>query len=172
MNALIPHIYTFILPLFTGNILHMLVVKKNLFSNIAVPVSASLFGSGKTYRGFIVLPVTCGCCSLLVSFFRDDPHHLAAFSTGYLLGFFYLLGELPNSYIKRKMGISSGETHPAYRWVQLAADKLDSLLLLALAYYFLVEISPGLLAVLILLSFLLHIAFSWILFRLRLKKSI
>jgi len=170
MKALIPHIYAFVLPLFIGNMLHMVIVKKNLFSALAKPLSTDLFGSGKTYRGFILLPLLCACCSVIISLFmRGDL--LLSFSMGFLLGFFYMLGELPNSWLKRRMGIPPGASNANYKWLQFAADKLDSLLLLAIVYYFLVEIAFILLVKLILLSFIIHIIFSWILFRLRIKKS-
>lgn len=171
MKALTPHLYAFVLPLFIGNILHMLVVKKNLFSALAKPVSEPLFGKGKTYRGFIVLPLCCACSSFIVSFFTHSDL-LLSFSTGFLLGFFYMLGELPNSRIKRKMGISSGESDARYRLLQLVVDKLDSLIVLAIVYYFLVEIPFILLVKLIVLSLGIHLIFSWILFRLRIKKNI
>ncbi|MCW3104799.1 MAG: hypothetical protein JWO09_3239 [Bacteroidetes bacterium] len=170
MKALIPHLYAFVLPLFIGNMLHMLVVKKDMFRTLAKPISIDLFGSGKTYRGFILLPLMCACCSLITSLFTHSAP-LLSFSTGFLLGFFYMLGELPNSWLKRRMGIPPGGSNANYKWLQLAADKLDSLIVLAIAYYFLVEISFMLLVKLILLSFIIHIIFSWILFRLRIKKS-
>jgi len=47
MKDFIPHIYTFILPLFVGNVLHMLIVKGNYFKFAARPISVPLFGAGK-----------------------------------------------------------------------------------------------------------------------------
>lgn len=170
MKELIPHILVFILPLFFANTLHMVVVKLNVLNVLAKPISSELFGTGKTYRAFVVLPLFTGLFSLI--FQSDSEDLIRVFLLGSVFGFVYLLAELPNSYIKRKMGIGSGETHPQRKVFQRIMDKLDSILVLGITYYFVAEISFKLLTFLLLLSFIIHITFSYLLFRIKLKKNI
>ena len=172
MENLTPHIYTFILPLFVGNVIHMLVVKKNYLSFAAKPISAVLFGAGKTYRGFVVLPLVCGLASLL---FRSAVLHEAdrwwSFCVGFILGLAYLVGEFPNSFIKRRLGIASGAHHPHYKLLQNIVDKSDSLLFACVVYFFITYITIGTTVLLFAVSFFIHVTFSWLLVQLRVKKS-
>ena len=112
------HIILFVLPLTLANLLHMLVVKLDLFSLLAKPVSMRLFGAGKTYRGFVLLPfftaLLCGVGGYL--FYAELT--VTTFMLGALLGLVYAIGELPNSFVKRQLKIKSG-AHGAYRWLQL-----------------------------------------------------
>ncbi len=166
------HIYTFILPLFVGNVLHMLLVKRNTFAWLARPLSLPLFGAGKTYRAFLVMPLVCGfTCLLLRTAVLHDANLGWSFAMGFILGLVYLLGELPNSYVKRHMGIGAGQSHDRLKWLQYVIDKTDSLLPMCLVYYFLVAISVRDLLLLFFVSFLIHVTFSWLLFRIRVKKS-
>jgi hypothetical protein len=172
MTDLIPHLYTFVLPLFCGNVLHLAVIKLNLLPVLTFPIAEKHFGKGKTYRGFLALPVLTALGSGLfgmgqasISIVEND------FLLGAILGFVYMLGELPNSFVKRKLGIQSGESASKYRFLQAFIDKLDSLTLLAVAYYFLVAITFTNLCILITFSFVLHVIFSYLFFKLKLKKS-
>ncbi len=172
MAAFIPHIYTFILPLFVGNLLHMVIVKRNLLAGLAVPLSLPLFGAGKTYRAFVVLPVICGIASLFFRVvFLQETNLWWSFAIGFILGIVYLLGELPNSYIKRRLGIGAGQLQERFRWLQYVVDKTDSLVPMCMVYYFLVTITLPALLLLFVVSFLIHVTFSWVLYRVRIKKS-
>ncbi len=172
MTAFYPHIYTFILPLFIGNVLHMLIVKRNYMAWAARPLSVPLFGAGKTYRAFIVMPVACGLSCL---FFRalvlHEPGNAWSFSIGFILGLTYLIAELPNSYIKRRLGISSGQSHHRYKLLQHVIDKTDSLLPVTIVYYFITSISGSMAVELFVVSFIIHVTFSLLLFQLKIKKS-
>jgi hypothetical protein len=170
--ALIPHLFSFVFPLFCGNVLHLVVIKLDLLPALTVPLSAKYFGKGKTYRGFLALPLLTALASGLfgigqasISIVEND------FLLGAILGFVYMLGELPNSFIKRKLGIQSGQSTSKYKFLQAFVDKLDSLTLLAVAYYFLVDITLVNLCILIALSFGMHVVFSFLFFKLKLKKS-
>jgi CDP-diglyceride synthetase len=171
MEKLTPHIYAFILPLFIANILHMLIVKGNLFPALAQPISTKLFGTGKTYRGFIAMPLLCGLSSLIFVPLSAAATFSWSFCLGFILGLTYMLAELPNSFIKRKLGISSGQSHHQFKNFQYIVDKVDSLVPLCIVYYLLSGISALLALELFLISFLIHITFSWLLFRLQIKKS-
>ncbi len=172
MKEITPHIYTFILPLFIGNVIHMFIVRRNYFPGMAKPISVSLFGSGKTYRAFVVMPLICGFSSL---FFRsvvlNAPGYCWSFGIGFVLGLTYLLAELPNSFVKRRMGIGPGQSHSRYRIAQYIVDKMDSLVPLCIVYYFISGISFQTVLELFVISFFIHVLFSWLLFQFKMKKS-
>ena len=172
MRDLAPDIYSFILPLFVANVAHMFIVKGNYFRSTAKPISITLFGAGKTYRGFIVMPLICGLSSLLFrTTILHEPNYSWSFSIGLILGVAYLVGELPNSFIKRKLGIQSGQQHPSYKFIQNIIDKSDSLLVACFVYFFIVPVTAGTTVALFALSFTIHVFFSWLLVQLRIKKS-
>ena len=172
MGSFVPHIYTFILPMFMGNIMHMLIVKQDMFTSLAKPISIYLFGAGKTWRGFVVMPLIGGIFSLLFrTVFLHATDYGWSFAIGFILGLTYLLGELPNSYFKRKLGIGAGQSHSRYKWLQHVIDKTDSLLPMCVVYYCITTINVQMTFVLFAVSFIIHVVFSWLLYRIRVKKS-
>jgi hypothetical protein len=104
-----------------------------------------LFGENKTVRGFVVLvPAAAASFFLLGSFAQDAPGFLAGAwdlspRTYGLLGFWaglgFMLGELPNSFVKRQLDIAPGAAprRPAARVLSFAVDRLDSLAGMAVA---------------------------------------
>ena len=64
-----------------------------------------------------------------------DAVNLVYFSI--ILGLAYCCGELPNSFIKRRMGIPPGETSNRYKKTFIAIDHLDSSVpcLLVMSYF-------------------------------------
>jgi CDP-diglyceride synthetase len=150
----------------------MVVVKKDLLSFAAKPISVSLFGAGKTYRAFIVLPVICGLASLsLRCAVLHEPDRWWSYCVGFILGLAYLVGEFPNSFIKRRLGIASGAHHPHYKLLQNIVDKSDSLFVACITYFFISYISVAMTVLLFAVSFFIHVTFSWLLVQLRVKKS-
>ena len=173
MHNLDVHILIFFIPLIVANVVHMLVVRFDLFSEIAKPISRTTFGSSKTWRGFIVLPLLTGMFSLLNNLLFG-PLGIAysyAFFVGLGLGLAYMLFELPNSYMKRRLGIATGEKSQRYKVLQYFVDKVDSLVGVFLFYYLFMSISLPDLLVLFLAAFLIHVTLSYLLVILNVKKS-
>ncbi len=168
------HIYMFLIPGIIGNVAHMVIVKKDLFSFLARPVSVEMFGRNKTLRGFVFLPLAMGTVCLLESLFIGpfNTHYLNDFLVGLGLGLAYMLAELPNSYLKRRQGIAPGESAENSRIFQLIIDKTDSLIGACIFYYFATNTDLRIIAVLFMVSFLLHISISYLLVLTKLKKSI
>ena len=174
MNEFRVHIFLFIIPGIIGNVAHMIVVKKNLFSFLAKPISVELFGKNKTFRGFVFLPIAIGTVCLLESFFWGpfSSDYLSDFSIGVGLGLAYMLAELPNSYFKRSKGIAPGQSASDNKLFQLVIDKSDSLLGACLFYFFAMNTGISAIVILFVVSFLLHISISYLLVVMNLKKSI
>jgi hypothetical protein len=131
------------LPIVFGGVLHMLAVRDNWLPQLRQPIALTLFGANKTWRGLLLMPLltAIGACLLWPaeqlwqqigwsSPFAGSALWLAGLCGG--LG--YVLAELPNSFIKRRLGIAAGATPAKNRRLFLAMDQLDSALGAALAY--------------------------------------
>jgi CDP-diacylglycerol--serine O-phosphatidyltransferase len=133
--------YFLILPVTLAGIFHMLVVKKNWFSFLKIPLSTAWFGANKTLRGFIVMPVVTGIfCVIPMSFGMLPEQYLSGvrfFHFGFVVGVAYVVFELPNSFLKRRLGIAPGESARRYRWIFFLLDRFDSALGCTLAFVFL-----------------------------------
>ena len=98
-----------------------------------------IFGDNKTLRGFVVmLPSAAGSFLLLGYAVQHDPQlgaRLWALSPpeyallGLLAGLGFMIGELPNSFLKRQLGIPPGETprRLSARIACFALDRIDSI---------------------------------------------
>jgi hypothetical protein len=174
MNEFRIDIYLFIIPGLIGNVAHMVIVKKDLLSFLARPVSSEIFGNNKTFRGFIFLPLAIGIVSLLdsISLGPFSHNYQSDFLIGVGLGLSYMLAELPNSFIKRRLGIAPGKTAIKFWPFQLLIDKTDSLLGACIFYFFAMKTTITEIVLLFLVSFLLHISISSLLVVMKLKKSI
>src|SRR5258707_631877 len=139
MAHVIGQVFWFALAVTVTGILHMAVVKKNLFAALSVPLDGgrsiggvAIFRASKTWRGVVVMTLGSALFGALqglafgawahandlevIDFVRlgggSGPF---AFAGGYflvnaVLGLGYVLGELPNSFVKRRIGIVPGKT--------------------------------------------------------------
>jgi hypothetical protein len=173
MGNLYTHIMLFFIPLICGNICHMFVVKNNWLSKLNTPISIFLFGLNKTYRGAVVLPLITGVIALIDSilFGPFETTSLYDFFVGLGLGMAYILSELPNSFIKRRLGIGNGQQSKKYSFVQVIADKADSLIGVLLFYYCVITISFNAILLLFLVSIIIHIGLSHFLVLIKIKKA-
>jgi hypothetical protein len=135
------------LPVICGGLLHVAAMKLGVFSPLArVPIDGGLtfrgrrvLGDNKTLRGALfIIAATAACAAaqrsleLHAGWARDlslivhDVPNAAAW--GALLGTGYLLGELPNSFLKRQLDIAPGGAGGGWLgplfWVM---DQVDSL---------------------------------------------
>lgn len=152
------------LPVVIGGVLHMVVVTRDWLPALKIPVQRHWFGANKTLRGFLVMPLL----SALGGWCMAPSGEWVL--TGALAGLAYVLAELPNSFIKRRMGVPPGEVPRRFRLLFVAVDQLDSGLGIALLYALL---GYGWdVVVLFALSFpVTALIVKQILFRLRLKRT-
>lgn len=160
-----------ILPLVFSNIIHMLVVKYELFSFLKIPLSPVLFGSNKTWRGFILLPFLNGIFLLIMSHLMDFPYGMPPMVIGWSFGFAYMLFELPNSWLKRRLGIKPGSQALKKKWFFILMDKADSSFGVSLAAYGLLNLKFMETIYLFLISCTAHFIFSFLLVMLGIKKA-
>lgn len=171
MIELLQHIWIVLVPLILTSSLHMVVVKKQLLPTLNIPVWKKGFGENKTWRGFFFVPLTNGLISfLLIRGMGELPYQPIVL--GYILGLCYLLAELPNSFLKRKVGIQPGG-HPDHnKLLFFVLDKTDSALGVTLAYYFLSGISLSMAVALFLTNSIAHTLVAVSLVRLKIKSGI
>jgi hypothetical protein len=104
------------LPALGAPLAHAPVLRWNLMPSLRRPISRRLFGENKTWRGALMM--TGGTVAATVALHRLPaytqrlPEPVAQANpvlVGTLLGGACWLGELPNSFLKRRLGIAPGE---------------------------------------------------------------
>lgn len=183
---LILKLLVFAIPVTFAAILHMISVKTDILQFFKYPVdfkktwnNQRIFGDSKTFRGIFLMVIYCiaGCGILLtleekyesvhqLSVLNFEKHSIVFY--GILLGLAYTLAELPNSFIKRQMGIENGKRGNV---VNILVDQADSPIGCMLAVY---PFSDMTLSFFIAGSFFflfLHMFFNVLLFLMRLRKN-
>ena len=128
-----------IFPGLVGGVLHMVAVRFDWLPFLKIPLSKRLFGQNKTLRGFILMPLLAVPGAYLgYRVFADaaltvDTGSIHFVVFGLVIGLAYVVFELPNSFIKRRMGIAPGEESPRFSWFFAFLDQVDSSLGAALA---------------------------------------
>ena len=164
------HIWALYLPLIITNVLHMVLVKFDWLPALKIPLNKKLFGSNKTYRGFLFLSTAN---ALVYSLLNHVPGNLAdELLIGFFLGLTYMCFELPNSYFKRKLGIASGEKSPKYYLFFLILDKADSCFGVSLLYTLYYDLSPTFFLYLFVSATMVHFLISLLLVKVRIKESL
>ena len=141
-----------------------------------------ILGAHKTLRGFMVMVPATGAAFMLLAALATAGSGLPALGLWPLtparygllgawaaLGF--MGGELPNSFVKRRLGVPPGEAAEGRRLraVLLVADRFDSSAGMLLALAAVVPVSWGVCLFVLLAGPLVHAAFSAALFLLRVK---
>lgn len=170
MIGLFTHVLIVLVPLLITSVLHMVVVKEVWFRALRIPIWQSVFGENKTWRGVIFVPTTNAIIVLAVSYIVqvnvDYPLLL-----GYFLGLGYLMFELPNSFLKRMVGIQAGGHHETHKYLFYFLDKTDSAFGVTLIYTMITGISIWMATALFVINSLTHVAVALILVRLKIKSS-
>lgn len=170
MYSFLQHICIVLVPLIFSNVLHMIVIKKDAFQWLKHPISKKLFGTNKTWRGFVFVSFINAFLLYSINFVFDLKL-VDAFFVGFILGFAYMLFELPNSFMKRKLGIQSGAQANSNKILFSLLDKMDSALGVNLIYFLLGHITYQNAILLFMCSSIIHILISQLLVKLNIKKS-
>ncbi len=138
-------LYT-VLPVVGSGVIHMIVVRANWLSSLASPIDSGrtiggkrIFGDHKTWRGIFVIVAAAILSAGVHSWAESLRPSLATWNlvdysaipwwlAGWWWGIAYAVSELPNSFLKRQVGIAPGSGGPAgLRSVILALmDQADS----------------------------------------------
>lgn len=181
-----------ILPLVLAAAVNMVFVRSSLLSSLARPIDGGrcwrdgrpLLGANKTWRGALgmivlamIFQVLCGILYTTSPWLTShDLAHISHANTvtnnlwiGALLGAAYMVGELPNSFAKRRLNIDPGASSD---WRQFLADHFDSVIMVALAALLFVPLSAEQFVALVLTGGLIHVAVTYILYRTGIKQEI
>jgi hypothetical protein len=135
------------LPVMLAGVVHIAVIHRGCLAVLArVPLDAGvtirgrrLFGNHKTLRGALTMigatigfagvqTVLCHHAAWAQRLSLIDPDHVSPLVWGALMGGGYVAGELPNSFVKRRLGVAPGEAASGplavLFWV---VDQIDSL---------------------------------------------
>lgn len=138
------------IPVVIGGVWHMVVVSKDQLSFLKKPINQTLFGTNKTWRGMVVVPLLTaigGLCLWPAEYVLEaltGQGLLSAYElwyVGLVAGVGYVLAELPNSFYKRRIGIQPGEVPEDKKYWFIALDQLDSAIGVALAYWLVLGVS-------------------------------
>lgn len=181
-------------PLIVSNVLHMVLVKKNGLSFLSIPLQSTWFGPNKTLRGFVFVPVINGIVYSIINwpggwllsglspdYYLQQEINIGKINClnillmqaaiGAVYGLLYMLFELPNSWIKRRMGIASGESSTSFRWFFTLLDKTDSAIGVSLVYGFFNDFNLEMMLQFFICASSLHFGISGLLVLSKIKKS-
>jgi len=107
-----------LVPLLGSPIAHAPVLRFDLLASLTRPIDGGtgVFGANKTWRGALVMfagPVVAALLLWQWPWYRehvpDEIHDAGPLFLGIALGLANVIGELPNSYAKRRLGIPPGQ---------------------------------------------------------------
>lgn len=160
MLGTIGRAYVTLMPVILGGAANMVFTKTRLYRQFQVPMDGTrtladgkrMFGDNKTWIGFGGMIFFCalfqvlwgGACRLLfpeqnLLYIQNLNHWSFNLLVGFLFGFAYMICELPNSLVKRRLDIREGKTGSGWLGILFfVIDQIDSLLgvMLVLALFY------------------------------------
>lgn len=161
-NFTVITMYITMLPVIIGGILNMIFTKTPIYNRLKKPIDNNknfrdgrpILGSNKTWIGFfsmigfcalaqVLWGMVCKTCGLFHELYVRNPNHfIFNLAIGSLFGFVYMLFELPNSFLKRRLGIESGKTKSGILGALFfVIDQIDSLIGVILVLYIFSDIT-------------------------------
>ena len=168
--AIIEELY-FALPIYVSNMSPVFVRRINLLN---YPINERLFGSHKTYRGF-VSGVLASIVFFYIQFYLYRFNAIKSISLinyneinvlliGFLAGFGVIAGDLIKSYFKRRKNIRPGKS-----WIPY--DQLDFLAGALILLYPFIKLSLNSIFILFVLTPFLHVGANHVAFYIKLRKE-
>ena len=192
---MILRIYVTMMPLIFGGILNMLFTKTVVYKQFKSPIDMGLvlsdgkrlFGDNKTWIGFFSMILFCvisqicwgfvckidSVCRLNDLYSVFDNTILFNCLSGFLIGVVYMICELPNSFIKRRLNIDSGKTDKGIKGVIFfVIDQIDSLLGVFALFCLFTSNGMNVFMCYLLVGALTHIIINLILYKLRVRRNV
>lgn len=195
MLEMILSLYVTLMSVIFSGVANMVFCKYPTFSRLTIPMDAGkiladgkrLFGQNKTWKGFmgmvlfgslaqlfwgLILKTTPSLESLNLFYKVFANSILNNLWIGFLLGLAYVVFELPNSFMKRRLEIKPGKTAVNHlKWFFIFIDQADSLLGCALVVAVLVPISWTQFFGFIILGAGTHVVVNLLLYCFKLRKN-
>lgn len=146
-----------------------------------------VFGDNKTWIGFFSMILFCTVFQVLLGYVctwlnidkYNDLYNIYTNTVllntifGVLIGFVYMLSELPNSFIKRRLNIDAGKTDKGVKgFIFFIIDQIDSLLGVMLVLFLFSNFSFWKYLGYVALGALTHISVNLILYLTKVRKNI
>ncbi len=176
-----------ILPLILAGIVQSIVPKNNWLPRLNIPIDFNktlggkpIFGLNKSWRGMIVMTLGSVIVVYLqaalysVDFFKNlslinyESHHWVI--VGVLLSLGYLLAELPNSFIKRRLNIGAGAQSSRGFLLQYFVDQADSCIGVAIVLVIFLNFDMYTAFVVFVVGLVVHILFDQTMYRIGVKQ--
>ena len=188
--------YATLMPVVIGGAANMVFTKTTLYRRHRSPIDGGkscpdgrrIFGDNKTWAGFFGMIAATSIAQMVwgllsASFYtigsmnelycHFDNTFLLNAAAGVLFGLAYVIFELPNSFIKRRIGIQPGKTAHGLRGIAFfIIDQIDSLLGVVLILALISGLTVPQYIQYIILGALTHIALNASLYALRIRKNI
>ena len=188
-------LYITMFPVILAGVFNMLLLKIPFLKSYCRPIDGGknwtdrkrIFGDSKSVLGFWLMTLLGGFMelfwglllqglgetkrSLLYLYFENAPGF--NFLIGMLFGFLYMLFELPNSFIKRRLSVSVSEQGDRRRGLKLIffiLDQIDSMLGIMLCLGILVHLTPVQTVLAIFLGGFTHVLVNCLLILFRVRK--
>lgn len=192
---MILEMYLTLSSLILAGISNMVFTKTKLYKNHNKPIDCGkdfidnkrLLGDNKTWIGFLsmivfsiifqlIISAICNMCGLnqFNDFYNIYDNTLPLnILIGFLIGFTYMICELPNSFLKRRINIEPGKTTKGIKGILFfIIDQIDSLIGVVFIVYLFSGISITKCLCYILLGAITHIFINVILRLLKIRKNI
>lgn len=188
--------YVTLMPVILAGILNMIFTKTSIYNKLRSPIDGGkklkdgqdIFGKNKTWIGFfsmiifgIISQVIWGYLCGTISFLQDKNYiYYNTANTlinniiiGAMLGFAYVICELPNSFIKRRIKITPGKTEKGLIGkLFFVIDQIDSIIGVTIVLSFWYKMPMYQFFLFILLGGLTHIVVNLILYSIKIRKNI
>ncbi|MBI4763166.1 MAG: CDP-archaeol synthase [Deltaproteobacteria bacterium] len=177
-------------PIFLVAVVQGLSIKYEWFSSLKRPLDLGMsikgkriFGDHKTWRGMVINLVFCTLGAMIQVWLQGQgpiPPWLPLFDysrigllVGVLMGLGLTLGELPNSFLKRQLGLSPGQgAKGPLRVFFFLFDQVDMAIGIWLLIFVLIRPTLSLVLYSLLLTLLLHVSVSVIGYFLGMRKTL
>lgn len=177
---------TVLLPILLPGLFFILCLKKHWLESLNRPIDFGLslggkrvFGPNKNWRGALIYIIGGTAITVLLHQLSDSQHWVADIyqTNPYILGPIctaaYVLGELVNSFIKRRLNIAPATSVSGRisRLVQAFFDNTDGAIAYSVALQLLVRPTGNYLWMALVLAFLVHFSTDLLMRKLALKKK-
>jgi len=186
--------YTTLAPGLVAGVLNMVWCTAPVAHGLARPVDGGrtwrgrrIFGDNKTWKGVVGMAGLGAACGLVwggvcaavpalhdANLFYTRHTNTPVFSTlvGLAVGLAYAAAELPNSFVKRRLGVAPGKPAPRpWGVVVTVTDQVDSVLAMVLVVAVLAPMSPGFFAAYVALGGATHAVVNLLLYIVHLRKN-
>lgn len=186
--------YVTALPVIASGILNMIFTKTKLYKRHCSPIDRGkclsdgkrIFGKNKTWIGFFSMIFFCILTQIIFGFILKqtgleshnelyaiyDNSFVYNLLIGFLFGLTYMLFELPNSFVKRRLNIEPGKTvFSPIGLIFFIADQIDSLIGVMAVIYFFSGISFLKYLGYIALGGITHIVINAVLFKIKIRRN-